>query len=366
VKRRSLFAVILAFAALAVPVGSQPVRETIVAPAPVFDGTRQVITSPIVIRGAVGQVIDGRNTRLIYRGPPTIGVIRFIGCNRCRVIDLEIVVESPGVDSYVVITNAVDPPNQGYSTACEIKNVRGMLGTTTHSVKRAFAVDAFAAGGKDANNDHHHFTDCYAQSYTECGYFIKGSQCHDIYYLRCSAHDAAGRKPVGLHAAGAVHFEWHRGGMNSNSIDFKLGSPETQAVIVGHNSENGGQFLRTEFAGECQFRACDVRWEGNPSVSPYLPVIQAQGPGPWKLENCLFSGLNGVCPRLSFNGSPLGSLDLSGILIRQYRGNIPTTAIITAPASMAVRQHGIKWQRANEDDSRSYRNVIVNRVPGVQ
>ncbi len=355
------FGTAIAFAFVSIAVSIAALRSDVSAqPAAVvmFDGTAQVITTPLVYRGGVGQETDCKNTRLIYRGPPTLSVIRFEGCTRASLKNLEIVIDAPGVVYGVLITNAVNPGQTGWSTACEIKNVRVMHGGSPHAARRAFGVDSTAAGGADANNDHHHFTDCLAQSYSEVGFYFNGTQCHDIHGIRNAALDYGGRRPIGLHSKSGVFICWERGAFNSNSIDIKLDSPETQAVFTGVNSENSTQFLVARHNGECFTRITDVRWEGKPGTDP---IIVASGPGPWHISNSFFSGLNGTAPRFEFNGSTVhpSELDLRGVMLRQHGGVQPYGPLVTAPRGWEIRQHGLTWQRI--DTGTAKKMIYVNK-----
>lgn len=324
-------------------------------------------TNPLVIEGQTGMTITGTRSngvpsRMVYRGPPTKGVVQFIGCTRCKLIDLEIVDES-GCDATVLLTNDPNPNLNGFSTSNEIRNVRVLASGNGKASRRAFSVDSTAAGGADANNDHHQLIDCYAQSYVEAGFYVSGSQAHDLYFLRCQAHDVGGRKPVGLHAAGTVFFEWHRGAMNSNGIDFKFGTPEVQGIISGHNSENGQRFLVAELSGQAFVRVTDVRWDGKPISGS--PVVSAKGPGPWSISNSYFAGINGVCPLLRFSGPSPGSLDVSGVMIRQHGGTAPVVAVMSCTVGWDVQQSGVIHQIITASDQRITKKIAVNQV-GVQ
>jgi len=273
---------------------------------------------------------------------------------------LEIVVDAPGVVYGVLLTNKATAPLTT-STACEIKNVRIMHGGSPHGPARAFGVDPFAVGGRDGNNDLHHFTDCRAESYREAGFYFVGMNTHDIHLLRCQAADYGGRRPIGLHAAGAVFFCWQRGVMTFNSTDFKLDSPETQAVVEGHNSEHGTRFVVANHHGECNFRGQDIRWEGTPD--PLLPVFEGNGPGPWDVSNSFFSGHNGIAPRFEFKGSTVypSSLNLQGVMLRQHGGIQPNFPIVTAPRGWEIRQHGLWWQKIGGTPDRIKKMIYVNK-----
>jgi hypothetical protein len=295
-------------------------------------------------------------SRLEYVGGPTQGFQQVVGSSRCQLKDFELVIAKPDVDAAVLIANS--PVVQGVSTNNVIENVRVRHGGKPTAAKRAFSVDSSAVGGVDGNNDLHHFIRCQAESYRDAAYYINGSQCHDLYFRGCTAHDHGGRKPIGLHAAVGIFFTWHRGSMTANSVDFKLGGGEIQAVIDGHNSEHSEQLLTYSFTnGIPNISIRDVRWEGAPVVG--RPVVDIVASGPVKLDNMLISGINGVCPKLTFGGTR-GSVDLSGLTIRQHGGVVPNTPIITAGPGIQVRQHGLLHQRINENGSRTTTPITVN------
>lgn len=309
-------------------------------------------------RGVTWRGYGGMNvSSLEYLGGPTKGFQQVIGSSRCHLRDFELVIAKPDVDAAVLISNS--PVVRGVSTNNVIENVRVRHGGKPTAAKRAFSIDSFAAGGVDGNNDLHHFIRLAAESYRDAAYYINGSQCHDLYFRGCTAHDHGGRKPIGLHAAVGVFFTWHRGGMSWNSVDFKLGGAEIQAVIDGLNSEHGEQLLTYNFAnGIPNISIRDGRWEGRPVVGK--PVVEVFASGPVKLDNMLISGINGVCPMLVFGGTR-GSVDLSGLTIRQHGGVVPQTPIITAGPGIQVRQHGLLHQRINENGSRTTTPIAVNQ-----
>lgn len=319
-------------------------------------------TTPLVITGQTGATIKGQRSvagvsRMVYRGPATKAAIQFIGCTRCQLLDLEVIDES-GCDATVLLTNAVNPSMEGYSTGCTVRNVRVLLSGNGKASKRAFSVDSLAVGF-DGNNDHHRFEDCYAQSYTESGFDINGGQCHDLYFLRCAAHDAGGRGGIGINARMGVCFKVERMAFNSNAIDVKLKGPEIQAVFDGVNSENSKQFLKADFAGECFTRITDVRWDGKPVAG--RPVVEASGQGPWSITNSFFSGTNGVCPTMRFNGPSPGSLDVAGVMLRQHGGTTPAAALVTCPRGWSVREHAMLWQKIEESGGRSRKAFFINK-----
>lgn len=319
--------------------------------------------APIVMSDQTGVTWRGyggiKVSRLIYVGPPTEAFIQIIGSSRNCLKDFEIVIARPGVKRALLITNnpGGTAPSGRVSTANLIQNVRVPF-AGGHSPEICFDVDSTALGGLDGNNDHHDFIRCDAKNYSAAAYHIKGSQCHDLLYSRCHAADYGGRKPIGVHAEDGVFFTWYRGAMNRNSIDFKLGSAEIQTVIDGHNSENSEQFLAYNRPnGMPNISVRDVRWEGNTSAQN--PAVEVAASGPIKLDNVYLSGLQGICPRMVFGGT-MGSVDLSGVTIRQYGGTIPASPIISAGPGVVVRQHGLLHHVINSDGSRTLSPIAVN------
>lgn len=330
------------------------------------DGDIEVFV-PYVIQDQTDIIISGgRNTRIIYKGGPTIGVFQYIKSFRCTLQDITIVVAVPGVDSAVQVTNApIGTPATGrVSSRNTFSNIWVTHGGYPTAAKRAFSIDSYAAGGVDGNNEDHQFYNCIAQSYREAGFYIRGGQCHNLYFFNCGAHDAGGRKPVGLHAAEGIFFTWHKGSMNSNKIDFLLEAAEIQAVVDGCNSENSRQFLVYNRNGLPFFNGSNIRWDGQPQAG--FPVLDCNSPGPWAIKNSYFAGINGVCPLFRFN-TPLengkrafGSLDLSGTMLRQHGGNQPLGALVITPSTWDIRQHGLRYQRINLDGSRVNKTFQVN------
>lgn len=325
-------------------------------------------TQPIIVEGQVGMTLTGTRTngvpsRMVYRGAPGKFVIAFVGCTRCRLVDLEIVDES-GCDATVLTTNAVDPGQSGFSTANEFRNVRVVPSTNGRASKRAFSVDSKVLGGQDANNDHHHFTDCVAYSYTECGVYVDGSQCHQLVFTRFIAADTTGRKSIGIHAAKGIYFAMRDCGFNGNETDVKLGGAEIQAVFDGINSENSERFLTYSFAsGMPHVSVRNLRWEGKPVTGK--PFVECVGFGPWSISNSFVSSQNGVPPTMRFAGLN-GSLELSGVTMRQVGGAFPTAPLVTAPTTWQTRQYGVFHHHVPTIGLPTIKPVTVNKIPEVQ
>lgn len=345
--------------------------EPVMAPWTIPQGTHY-FNAPLVIEDMDGVTWRGygssRVSRLVYTGPPTKGFIQLIGASRCRLENFEIVIASPGVDAAILVANHPNPrPNTGrISTANEFENIRVMHGGKPDSAKYAFSVDSPALGGTEFNNEHHRFIRCLAQHYSVAGFHLNGHQAHQIVFDGCAAHDAGGRRPVGLLARSGAYFRWMNGSMTNNSIDFKTSTAEHMSVIEFHSSELSTQFYVSGRVGAELFVSMDhVRWDGNPRAGVH--VIDCFGPGPWSIRNSWFSGVNGVCPTMRFAGyvaSP-GSVDMSGVMIRQHAGTVPTTPLVNVPATWGTMLHGVKHQRINEDGTRVSKPIEANKpIPG--
>lgn len=330
--------------------------------------------SPIVLEDVDGVVIRGygssKVSRLVYTGPPTKGFIQLIGCGRCRLENFEIVIAVPGVESAVLVTNRATPnPNGRISTGNVLDGVRVMHGGYPTAAKRAFSVDSTAAGGNANNNEHHKFRNCYAQSFTQAGYYLNGNQAHQIVFDGCIAHDAGGRRPIGLLAEDGSYFRWVNGAMAWNSIDFKTDTMEHMNVIDFHSSESSGRFLVSgRVGGESFTSISNVRWDGAPTGAN-SPVVDCYGPGPWTIRNSWFAGTNGVCPTMRFSGatasSASGSLSLDGVMVRQHGGTQPVVPIITAPSTWESRFAGVKYQFRNAAGIPTNKPITgPNKVPG--
>lgn len=293
----------------------------------------------------------GIHTRLLYAGPPTRAVVEFARCGWCTLRDVDIVVQAPGVDAAVLVTNLPGgtAPDGRVSTANVCERVRVMDSGNGKAAKHGFSVDSYAAGGPDSNNDNHRFLDCQVLSYTESGYYVDGGQAHGLVFNNCYSHDAAGRGGIGLWAKGCVYFEWHGGGATANDCDFRLGWPPTKATIDQFDGEQSKQFLVTDHFGDAwPISMTGVRWDGLPVAG--VPVIDCYGGGPVTLRSSTFGGINGVCPTFRFDGwsgpglTP-GSVDLFGVLIRQHGGTMPTGPIATCPVRWEVRSTGFRYQQ---------------------
>lgn len=330
-----------------------------------FPSGTSVFTNPIIVTGQTGMTLKGQRgsplgvSRMVYRGPPCPAPIQFVGCTRCTIRDLEIVVETPGVDAAVLIANTVNPPVDGFSTANLIENVRvlheGRLGP-----RRDFSVDSFAVGGKEGNNEGHTFRRCYAQSYSECGFYLNGAQCKQLIFDQCQAMDYGGRRGIGVHAANGAYFRWSNGSFTVNSVDIKLG-PATQMVVVENtSSELSNQFLVMQRSGgEANVSMANLRVDGYPLAGK--PMVDGFGPNSVSIRDSWFTGLNGTCPALAFGGQN-GRLDLANVLLTQHGGAIPATPIVTATESWEHRGHGLRWQRIDATGARTTKALQVNQA----
>lgn len=333
--------------------------------------------TPIVIEGQVGMTLSGTRSfgipsRWIYRGPPCPAPIQFIGCTRCKLLDVELIDES-GCDATVLVTNAVNPPMQGWSTANEFRNVRILLSSNGKASKYGFNIDSYALGGMDGNNDHHQFHSCYVQSYRQAAWRISGSQCHDLYFFACAAHDAAVRpermigqiekRPIGFDVVEGVFLCLHRCAFNSNSIDVKLGTAESQFVADGINSENSQQFLvYMNPSGMLTANVKNVQWRGKPAL--LRPVIDVSSVGSWNLSSIHLAGLEGIYPIIRIQGND-GSADLSGITIRQHGGITPVSPFVTVSPNIDLRWHGLRYNQIRLDGTRVNKRVVPNQTLGV-
>lgn len=319
--------------------------------------------SPIVMSGQSGVTWRGYGgsqiSRLVYIGPSTKTFLQIAGSSRCLLKDFEICIASPGVEYAVLQTNL---PGGGHlSTNNVVDNVRVVHGGKPTAADYCFGIDSTAIGGIDANNDHHKFTRCFAGSYQKAGYKINGTQVHQIVYEQCLSHDHGGRGGIGWDAMRGVYFTLRDCGGNSNDIDIHIGAAMVNILVQNWNSENAKQFIVGETAGETFEKIDTVRWEGKPVAG--LPVIDCIGPGPRTLSNALISGINGICPQIRIRDNnllSLGSLDFSGVMIRQHLGTVPATPLVSIPAHHSSRFYNVKHQRINENDSRTNTPVAVN------
>lgn len=348
-------------------------RAEAVAPAPLmmdytFPAGMTIWHSPLVIEGQTGMTIRGQRgnrgpSRMVYRGGPTKAPIQFIGCSRCKLLDLEIVIESPGVDAAVLITNAVNPPVDGYSTANLISNVRCPHTGSPHAPKYSFNVDSFAAGGADGNNEQHRFERCVTFVYSEAAFRIRGSQCHQLVFDGCAAANYGPGKPIGLHAAEGGYFRWTNGSFTNNSIDILTGQFEQQIIVENTSSELSTQFLVTSRIGGSPIVSIrNARVDCAPVAGK--PVVDGFGPATISIADSCFAGLKGICPTIRMTGAG-GNLDLSGVMLRQHVGTTPLGPLIACPTSWDIRQHGLKHQYIDATGKRTDKKIVVNTL-GVQ
>jgi hypothetical protein len=342
--------------------------EVIPVPAPAFVDSGHTVDfpggvvelhSPLAFADRDNVVVNGNNTRLMYVGPPTVAILQLARVFHGRVKDLEFVVAVPGVGSAVLLTNLPGPsPSGRVSSGNRIENVRVLHGGYPTACRRAFSVDSFAAGGADANNDMHVFVDCYAQSFTEAGYYATGTQAHRLLYERCHAHDAGGRAVDGWKFGRGTYFAARDCGATATQCDFRLGTNETSVRVENFNSELSKRFLVSGTTNsEFPCVVDQVRWDGLPS--PGVPVIDSRGPGPWTVRNATFAGIDGVPPTMRFTGgSPTGDVDLSGVYLRQHGGPEPAVKV-SVPAGWNVWSHGVWWQRIRADGSRERKPITV-------
>lgn len=346
----------------------------LIAPPPLmmdytFPAGTSIWLNPLVLEGQTGMTIKGQRgnrgpSRMIYRGGPTKAPIQFIGCTRCKLLDLEIVIESPGVESHLLIANSLNPPVDGYSTANLISNVRCPYTGSPHSPKYSFNVDSFAAGGTDGNNEQHRFDRCVTFAYTDAAFRARGSQCHQLVYDQCAAVNYGPGRPIGVHLEEGGHFTWRDGNTSYNATDFKFGTFEQNSIIDGNRSEGSTQFVVMGTAGgDALLSMNNVTWDCQPVAGK--PVIDGYGPNTISIRDSWFAGTNGVCPTFRMRGVA-GNLDLSGVLLRQHGGTAPTVPIITAGSTWESRFHGVRWQNIPAVGPRVTRPVSINKVPGVQ
>lgn len=328
-------------------------------------------TAPMVVADVDRvRILGGRNTTLRYRGPATVGAMQYARAFHPLAENFRLVIDAADVDNAVLLTNLPGSNAEtGRVTSRAIfVDVTVHHGNTEHAAKHAFGIHAEALGGNEYNNENHEFHRCHAGSFREAGFYVKGSQAHKLTFDKCGAHDELSkRRGIGYHFAHGVFARLIDCDANSNSVDVVFGSAETSLRIDGFNSENGTQFLRsdTRTGGEIATGIEGVQWRGYPK--PGLPVVQWFGPGPVRITESMFSGVDGVCPRIAFTNyldtdlkTAYGTADLTGIVLSQHGGERPDfSTLVTAPRSWAVRGHGMSWLHVREDESRDRRAINV-------
>lgn len=324
----------------------------------------QVITAPFVVSDADAVVISGgKNTRVVYRGPPTKGMFQFARAAWCELRDIEIVVESPGVDAAVLVANLPGTSGVGrVSTGNVFTNVRVMHAGSKHAAKKAFSIDSYALGGGRDNNENHTFDRCFAHSYTESGFHVRGHQSMNHLFTRCHAWDGGGRNPVGWWFEECTYFTAKQCGGTRNRADFVFGWPSIKCDIDGFDSEHAKQFIVTDRTGAAMLlSARNVRWDGEPK--PNVPVMDCYGPGPYDLSGLLLSGLNGETPVLRFRGTLEGDVSVRSLLIQQHGDGPATAAPVQIPATWAAAPFGLRYEWVRINGSRPRSRIVVNGTP---
>lgn len=309
--------------------------------------------APIVMEDVDGVTWRGyggsKVSRLVYVGPPTKAFIQIVGSSRCTLRDFEIVIDKPGVDAAVLVCNAaVANPNGRISTNNLFDNVRVMHGGKPTAAKYGFSVDSQAMGGTVYNNEHHEFRRCYVQSATQACYYLSGHQAHQTIYDRCIAHDAGGRRPIGLLCDNGAYFRWQNGAFAHNSIDIKTTIQDRYSVVSFCSSEGSTQAYVSGSVG-AGLSIDNWRWDCTPEVGK--PVVKYFGNGPVTIRDSCFAGTNGVCPTMEFDGfsNSYGTVDLSGLTIRQHLGTVPVQSLISVRSGWDYRKMGVKHQRIAQD-----------------
>jgi hypothetical protein len=267
-----------------------------------------ILTAPLKLSEVDKVTIKGKGSRLLYRGHPTPAVLTLARCGHCVVEGVEIVVDAPGVDSAVLVTNLPGTSPVGrISTANRFVDVSVSHRGQPHSPKKAFSVDCRTLGGADANNEFHSFTRCSASTYLDAGFYCWGSQAHQLQFDGCSASDVLSRGKYALWCEHGIFFRWVNGNAARNKVDFQLGTMHFRAVIDGHNSEISDRLLWLGTSGNsAPLTIKNVRWDGYPARSSE-PTIWAWTRGHVRIEDCVFTSAGGTAdddrgvPRIEIN-----------------------------------------------------------------
>lgn len=336
------------------------------------------IAEPMVFSDLDGVTVKGIGNAIVrYVGPPTTkGVITFERVSRGRIFDLDIETAVDGVDYGVLLTNKPGVSPEGrVSTAAIVRNVRVMHNGHPFAPKRAFGVDSFATGGAEGNNDLHTFENTTALNYREAGYWVNGTQCHQLTFTRCSAVNARshmpGPWPDGWKFNLGAYFTARDCSANRNQCDFRFAANESLVLISNFNSEHSRQFLVTSRTGSLfSFDIQGVRWDGEPD--PGVPTIDLFGPGPWHIRCGYFAGINGVCPTAKAdhyryaNGMRVpGDIRFESLNFRQHGGARPVSPPLSCPPSVTwkIQTWAVTHEYINSDGSRDIRPLDFNAVP---
>jgi hypothetical protein len=323
----------------------------------------EILTAPVLVFDKTGDVQDHKNKRYIYKGPPTLGVFQYARCFKSEMRHAEIVVDAPGVEAGVLVTNLPgESPEGRVSSGNVFEDVRVMHAGSEYAPKKAFSIDNYILGGGDNNNENHNFIRCFAHSYTEAGYHVSGHQSMNHVFDRCHAWDGGGRKPVGWWFEKCTYFTARNCGGTLNRIDFLFGWPSIRAGIYNFDSEHAKQFLVTDrILSGFTLSVDGLRWDGEPEVG--VPVIDAFGYGPFDIRNANFGALNDRTIILRFAGGAEADVTLWGMQIQQYGESPLTEAPIQMPAGWVPSTYGLRYEWIAPDGSRVRRPITVNDLP---
>jgi hypothetical protein len=268
------------------------------------------VDQPIRLRGVWDHVLDCMGSTVVYVGPPGIpGVVELSSTLHCTVKHLRIV-DLSGAKSGVLISNQ---PGMVGASGCVLEDVAIRYQDGEPGPDFAFAIDSYALGGTDGNNDLHELRNCLSMNHRVAAVSMRGTQVHNIVLNRFSAVDYGNRYPVGILAERSGYFTLRDCNLGYCSTDIVCTGPEHRIVIDGFNGEKSRQFFRNSHAGAESFvNVKNVRWDGLPTDDGF--VVDAFGTGPFAFENGYFAGIDGISPRMRFDHYSAGKKKMQGSL----------------------------------------------------
>ncbi len=257
-----------------------------------------VLTSPLRLQDVDRVTLKGPTT-IRYRGPATPGAIILARCGYCTIKDVKIVVESEGVGAAVLQTNLPGTSPAGrISTKNTFERVE-VLSTPTPA-KYAFSVDSKALGGADANNEFHRFANCSARGFRIAAYHVLAGQGHQLVYDGCSCDGIDSKAPNGWHFEYGVNAEIRNCNANRVKTCVRAGGFHMRLIIDGLNSELCTELARCISDGNSAPTSIkNCRWDGFPERDGH--VVYCFTMGPVRVEDCAFTSLNGVIPKIEAN-----------------------------------------------------------------
>jgi len=321
-----------------------------------------VLFEPLKLSNVDKVTIQGPS-KIRYCGPAGLAPLIVARCGYCKFKNIEIIVETQGMDSSVLITNlpGVSPTGR-ISTKNTFEDVT--IGETPTPSKYGFSIDCRPLGGSDTNNEFHRFVDCRVRGFKKAAYHSYGSQAHGLEYERCSADGVDHGGKTGVYFEYGVNATLKNCNFNRVAQCVRTGGFHMRLVIDSMNSEHCKQLLSAGSDGNsCPTVVTNCRWDGTP-MDDGTPVIDVFSMGPTTITGNLLNGHNGILPSIrawcyqyqdppgTLAGYQLGHAEITGNVLQgsNLQPGQLGRSLITAPAS---------WEH-----SRLTGNIVIPWVDG--